>query len=158
MTLYLAAKPSANGVFNIGSGQAHSWNEMARALFSALGLPPRIEYIEMPASIRDQYQYFTQADIGKLFAAGYDRPVTSLDDAVRDYVVYHLLPGKSLGKFRCSRANAPRWPPAPYRDIRRSRCARIPASWQTPAHYDFVAVFERTARLAVGQIDRRYPA
>jgi ADP-L-glycero-D-manno-heptose 6-epimerase len=98
MTLYLAATPSANGIFNIGSGEAHSWNELARAVFAALGRPPRIEYIDMPAAIRDRYQYFTQADIGKLRAAGYDRPVTPLDAAVRDYVVNYLVPGKSLGE------------------------------------------------------------
>ena len=98
MTLHLAATPPAHGIFNIGSGQAHSWNDLARALFAALGLPPRIEYIEMPEAIRAQYQYFTQADIGKLRAAGYDRTITSLEDAVRDYVVNYLIPGKSLGE------------------------------------------------------------
>jgi len=98
MTLYLAATPSANGIFNVGSGQAHSWNELARALFAALNLPPRIEYIEMPDAIREHYQYFTQADIGKLRAAGYDRAITPLDAAVRDYVVNYLVPGKSLGE------------------------------------------------------------
>jgi ADP-L-glycero-D-manno-heptose 6-epimerase len=100
MTLHLAATPSSSGIFNIGSGQAHSWNEMARALFAALNLPPRIEYIEMPATIRTQYQYFTKADIGKLRASGYVRAITPLDDAVRDYVANYLLPGKSLGETR----------------------------------------------------------
>jgi ADP-L-glycero-D-manno-heptose 6-epimerase len=98
MTLHLAETPSATGIFNIGSGQARSWNELGRALFAALGLPSRIEYIEMPLEIREQYQYFTQADIGKLRDTGYDRPITPLDDAVRDYVVNYLLPGKSLGE------------------------------------------------------------
>jgi ADP-L-glycero-D-manno-heptose 6-epimerase len=98
MTLHLAATPPAHGIFNIGSGRARSWNDVARALFAALGLPPHIEYIEMPESIRKQYQYFTQADIGKLRAAGYDRTITSLEDAVRDYVVNYLIPGKSLGE------------------------------------------------------------
>ena len=71
MTLYLAANRNANGIFNFGSGQAHTWNELARAVFAALGRKPRIEYVEMPETIRDKYQYFTQADIGKLRAAGY---------------------------------------------------------------------------------------
>ena len=74
MTLHLAANPAANGIFNIGSGNARTWNELARAVFAALGREPRIEYIEMPESIRDKYQYFTQADIGKLLATGYDCP------------------------------------------------------------------------------------
>jgi ADP-L-glycero-D-manno-heptose 6-epimerase len=103
MTLYLAAAPAAHGLFNIGSGQAHSWNELARAVFAALGQPPRIEYIEMPEAIREHYQYFTQAKIGKLRAAGYDDPITPLDAAVRDYVVNYLLPEKSLGDIAPAR-------------------------------------------------------
>ena len=103
MTLYLAAVPAANGIFNIGSGRAHSWNELARAVFAALSLPPRIEYIEMPNAIRDQYQYFTQANIGKLRAAGYEQPITPLDAAVRDCVVNYLFPDKSLGDLTPAR-------------------------------------------------------
>jgi ADP-L-glycero-D-manno-heptose 6-epimerase len=97
MTLYLAANPTANGIFNIGAGVARTWNELARAVFAALGREPRIEYIDMPVSIRDKYQYFTQADIGKLRAAGYGQPITSLEDAVRDYVVNYLVPGRAIG-------------------------------------------------------------
>jgi ADP-L-glycero-D-manno-heptose 6-epimerase len=97
MTLHLAANPAANGIFNIGSGVARTWNELAAAIFSALGREPRIEYIEMPESIRDKYQYFTQADIRKLRSTGYDCPITSLEDAVRDYVVNYLAPGRTIG-------------------------------------------------------------
>jgi ADP-L-glycero-D-manno-heptose 6-epimerase len=96
MTLHLAANPAANGIFNIGSGEARTWNDLARAVFAALGREPRIEYIDMPESIRDKYQYFTQANIQKLFAAGYDRPITSLEDAARDYVVNYLVPGRTI--------------------------------------------------------------
>ncbi len=71
MTLYLATNRGANGIFNLGSGQARTWNELARAVFAALGRTPRIEYVDMPDNIREKYQYFTQADIGKLRAAGY---------------------------------------------------------------------------------------
>jgi ADP-L-glycero-D-manno-heptose 6-epimerase len=98
MTLYLAAAPSAAGIFNLGSGETHTWNDLARALFLALGREPRIEYVDMPAAIRDKYQYFTQANIAKLRAVGYARPITPLGDAVRDYVASYLLPGKSLGE------------------------------------------------------------
>jgi len=98
MTLHLAATPSAAGIFNLGSGETHSWNELARALFLALGRGLRVEYVDMPEAIRGKYQYFTQANIGKLRAAGYARPITPLDDAVRDYVANYLLPGKSLGE------------------------------------------------------------
>ena len=97
MTLHLAANPAANGIFNIGAGVARTWNDLARAVFAALGREPRIEYIDMPESIREKYQYFTQADIRKLRSAGYDRPITSLEDAARDYVVNYLVPGRTIG-------------------------------------------------------------
>jgi ADP-L-glycero-D-manno-heptose 6-epimerase len=97
MTLHLAANPAANGIFNIGSGKVQAWNDLARAVFAALQREPRIEYIEMPESIRDKYQYFTQADIGKLLSTGYKQPITSLQDAVRDYVVHYLIPGHPIG-------------------------------------------------------------
>jgi len=97
MTLHLASNPNANGIFNIGSGQARSWNDLARAVFTALVREPHIEYIDMPETIRDKYQYFTQADIHKLLGTGYDRHITSLEDAVRDYVVNYLVPGRTIG-------------------------------------------------------------
>ncbi|HEY6331634.1 MAG TPA: NAD-dependent epimerase/dehydratase family protein, partial [Blastocatellia bacterium] len=97
MTLYLAANSAANGIFNIGCGTARTWNELARAVFAALGREPRIEYVDMPGSIRDKYQYFTEANIGKLRASGYDSPITSLENAVRDYVVYYLKPKRTIG-------------------------------------------------------------
>ena len=97
MTLHLAENPNANGIFNIGSGQARSWNDLAGAVFAALGRKAHIEYIDMPEAIRDKYQYFTQADIRKLLATRYDRPITSLEDAVRDYVVNYLVPGRTVG-------------------------------------------------------------
>jgi ADP-L-glycero-D-manno-heptose 6-epimerase len=97
MTLHLAANPAANGIFNIGSGEARTWNDLARAVFAALGREPNIEYIDMPEAIRDKYQYFTQANIHKLLATGYNQPITSLEDAVRDYVVNYLVPGRTIG-------------------------------------------------------------
>jgi ADP-L-glycero-D-manno-heptose 6-epimerase len=98
MTLHLAENPQAAGIFNIGSGKAHTWNELARALFSALGREPRIEYVEMPETIRDKYQYFTEAKIDKLRSFGYAQPITPLGDSVRDYVQNYLVPGKALGE------------------------------------------------------------
>jgi ADP-L-glycero-D-manno-heptose 6-epimerase len=98
MTLHLAARPHVAGIFNIGSGKAHTWNELARAIFAALGREPRIEYMDMPEAIRDKYQYFTEAHIGKLLATGYPAPMTRLEDAVRDYVVNYLVPGRYLGE------------------------------------------------------------
>jgi ADP-L-glycero-D-manno-heptose 6-epimerase len=101
MTLHLAENRQASGIFNIGSGKAHTWNELARALFVALGREPRIEYIEMPETIRDKYQYFTEAKIDKLRSTGYAQPITPLNEAVHDYVRNYLLPGKALGETPC---------------------------------------------------------
>ena len=103
MTLHLAEHRQAAGIFNIGSGKAHTWNELAGAIFSALGRAPRIEYIEMPETIRDKYQYFTEAKIEKLRSAGYKQPITPLSEAVRDYVQNYLVPAKALGEAECER-------------------------------------------------------
>jgi ADP-L-glycero-D-manno-heptose 6-epimerase len=97
MTLHLATTPSAGGLFNIGSGAAHTWLELTGALFAALDMPPAIEFIDMPESIRAKYQYHTQAGISKLRASGYDAPVTPLTDAVRDYVQGYLIGDRRLG-------------------------------------------------------------
>jgi ADP-L-glycero-D-manno-heptose 6-epimerase len=96
MTLHLAATPKANGLFNIGSGAARTWLDLARAVFIALNRKPNIQFIEMPDSIRQKYQYFTEANLGRLRAAGYTAPVTSLEDAVGDYVRNYLVSGRRL--------------------------------------------------------------
>jgi ADP-L-glycero-D-manno-heptose 6-epimerase len=98
MTLFFLDHPKIGGLFNVGSGTARNWNHLANALFSALGKEPDIEYIEMPASIRDQYQYHTKAQMGKIKKAGYDAPTTSLEDGIKDYVQNYLLPEKRLGE------------------------------------------------------------
>jgi len=96
MTLHLATS-KAGGVFNIGSGQAHTWIELVTPIFAALNRKPNIEFIEMPESLRSKYQYFTQANIAKLRASGYTAKVTSLNQAVVDYVGNYLVPGRKLG-------------------------------------------------------------
>jgi len=98
MTLFLAENPAANGIFNIGSGQAHSWNELAAAIFATLGREARIEYVDMPEAIRERYQYFTKADIGKLRERGYGKLITPLAQAVKDYVGNYLVPDRVLGQ------------------------------------------------------------
>ena len=101
MTLHFAEHPAglrAGGLFNLGSGEANTWLNLTRAIFSALGRDAAIEFIDMPEVLRGKYQYFTQADVAKLRAAGYVRPMTPLGDAVRDYVQAHLVPGKRLGE------------------------------------------------------------
>lgn len=91
LTVYLALdNPGANGLFNAGSGHARTWVELGRAIFKALELEPRIEFMEMPADLRDRYQYFTCAPMDKLRLIGYDEPATDIDDAVGDYVREYL--------------------------------------------------------------------
>jgi ADP-L-glycero-D-manno-heptose 6-epimerase len=97
MTLHLAGAPSAAGLYNVGSGEAHTWLELAGALFAAMGREPEIEFIEMPEAMRARYQYYTCADISRLRGTGYDAPVTPLDAAVADYVKGYLEPDHRLG-------------------------------------------------------------
>ena len=92
VTLFFEDYSQVSGLFNCGTGRARSWNDLMNALFAAMGRAPEIEYIDMPESLRDQYQYFTQADGAKLRSAGYDRPFTPLEEAVRDYVTTYLDP------------------------------------------------------------------
>jgi ADP-L-glycero-D-manno-heptose 6-epimerase len=96
MTLHLAATPKANGLFNIGSGGARSWIDLANAVFTATKKKPSIKFIEMPEAIRDKYQYFTQANLMRLHGAGYNTPVTSLENSVVDYVRKYLMTGNRL--------------------------------------------------------------
>jgi len=77
-----------NGIFNVGTGKASTWNELARALFAAVGKKPNIHYIEMPADLERRYQYFTQADMAKLKKSGYTKSFMPLKEAVADYVNY----------------------------------------------------------------------
>jgi ADP-L-glycero-D-manno-heptose 6-epimerase len=96
MTLHLAATPKATGLFNIGSGHARTWIDLSNAVFNALKKKPVIKFIEMPEAIRDKYQYFTQANLLRLRGAGYNAPVTSLENAVGDYVRKYLVTDKRL--------------------------------------------------------------
>jgi ADP-L-glycero-D-manno-heptose 6-epimerase len=98
MTLHLAEATSAAGLYNIGAGVARTWVDLANALFDALGIAPDIEFIEMPENIRNQYQYYTCADISKLRSTRYEAPTTTLEDAVRDYAVNYLRVGRRLGE------------------------------------------------------------
>jgi ADP-L-glycero-D-manno-heptose 6-epimerase len=87
---WLMATPSACGLFNVGTGQAASFREMIEAMFAALGRPPSIEYVDMPGALRDTYQYFTEASVENLRAAGYQAPFTPLKEAVERYVRGYL--------------------------------------------------------------------
>ena len=87
---WLASGPGVNGIFNLGSGTARSFADLARAVFVAAGRDPRIAYVDMPETMRGAYQYHTQASMGRLRSAGWTRPPTSLEEGVRDYVTGFL--------------------------------------------------------------------
>ncbi|NCA68205.1 MAG: ADP-glyceromanno-heptose 6-epimerase [Clostridia bacterium] len=92
---FFLSNPGKRGIYNVGTGRAYTWNELARALFKALGKEPVIEYIDMPQNIKQQYQYFTKAVIAKLRSAGCDHSFMDMDKAVKDYAGY-LGSGKYL--------------------------------------------------------------
>jgi len=98
MTLHLAEKEDVGGLFNVGAGVARTWVDLAQALFSAMGVAPDIRFIEMPESLRTQYQYHTLADISKLRATGYVAPATPLEEAICEYVQVYLSHGRRLGE------------------------------------------------------------
>jgi ADP-L-glycero-D-manno-heptose 6-epimerase len=93
---WLLQNPQVNGIFNLGTGQAHCWNEVANAIFKSLKMKPHINYIEMPSDIRAHYQYFTQADMRKLNKLKCPLNFTSLEDAIHDYIQHYLVQDKHL--------------------------------------------------------------
>ncbi len=88
---WLLNNRAANGLLNVGSSKARSWNDLVGAVFRSLGRSPRIEYIEMPPQLRDQYQYFTEASMSKLKNIGFTKSFRSLEEGIEDYVSQHLL-------------------------------------------------------------------
>ncbi len=87
---WLLETPTVSGIFNVGTGKARSFRDLMTAMFAALGRQPAIDYVDMPASTRDSYQYFTQAEIGNLRRAGYNADFTVLEEAVKRYVKSYL--------------------------------------------------------------------
>lgn len=80
-----------SGIYNLGTGKARSWNDLAKSVFRASGKIENIEYIDMPENLKKQYQYFTQAEKGKLSLAGINYQYRSLEDSVKDYVQNYLM-------------------------------------------------------------------
>lgn len=87
---WLLQHPQANGLFNVGTGTARTWNELGKAVFKAMNKSAKIDYIEMPETLREKYQHFTESIMERLTTAGYDTPFTSLEDGVKDYVQNYL--------------------------------------------------------------------
>jgi ADP-L-glycero-D-manno-heptose 6-epimerase len=90
---FLFSTKIKSGIYNLGSGKARTFLDLANATFKALNIEPNIEFIETPIDIRDKYQYFTEANMNKLISAGYSKKFTSLEDGVNDYVSNYLLKG-----------------------------------------------------------------
>ena len=90
VTDWLYRNDHVNGLFNVGTGKARSFADLARAVFGALGRESRIEYIDTPEEIRDKYQYFTQAEMAKIREAGFEESFTELEVGVADYVRNYL--------------------------------------------------------------------
>ena len=89
--MWLYDHPEASGLFNVGTGKARSFADLAKAVFKALNKPENLKFIDMPDVLKGKYQYFTQSENVSLSAAGYVRPFTSLEDGVRDYVQSYLM-------------------------------------------------------------------
>ena len=98
MTLFFLDNPKIGGIFNAGTGLARTWNELAAAVFKAMNREVAVEYIDMPASIRDQFQYRTCAKIDKIRRVGYTQPISSLEEATTDYIQNYLFSNKRLGQ------------------------------------------------------------
>ena len=88
--LWLKDNPAVSGLFNVGTGQPRTWWELARAMFAAVDRPRAIEFMDTTPEMSATYQDYTQADIGKLRRAGFDKPFTSLEEGVMDYVSNYL--------------------------------------------------------------------
>jgi ADP-L-glycero-D-manno-heptose 6-epimerase len=92
--VWLMQQQPASGLYNTGTGKARTFNDLVKAIFTALHKPESIYYVDTPLDIRDKYQYFTEANMDKLKEAGYDRPFYSLEDGVKEYVQQYLSEGK----------------------------------------------------------------
>jgi len=97
MTLFFLEHRDKNGIFNAGTGTARTWNDLVTTIFKAMNKPVNIEYIEMPESMRNKYQYFTEAKNSKIKNAGYNKPIHSLEEGITDYVNAYLKKDLYLG-------------------------------------------------------------
>ncbi len=92
ITFWLMQYQPENGLYNVGTGKAETFLQLGQAVFAALHLAPNIRFVDTPADIRNTYQYFTEADMSKLRAAGYTAPMSDLMQGVNDYITHYLQP------------------------------------------------------------------
>lgn len=93
---FMISNQDINGLFNLGTGTARSFYDLASNTFKAMGLEPNIKFIEMPESLREKYQYYTQAEMQKLHDIGYLAPFYTLEEGVKDYVQNYLMKNKEI--------------------------------------------------------------
>ncbi|MBL0316782.1 MAG: ADP-glyceromanno-heptose 6-epimerase [Flavobacteriales bacterium] len=94
--IFLMHHRKNSGIYNLGTGKARPFIDLAHSTFRSMGRDPHVEFIDTPADIRDKYQYFTEADMTKLISIGYDKPFTSLEDGIDDYVKNYLSEGMKI--------------------------------------------------------------
>ncbi|MBK6934877.1 MAG: ADP-glyceromanno-heptose 6-epimerase [Bacteroidales bacterium] len=94
---FLEHRPD-NSIYNLGTGKARSFIDLAKSIFAAMNIPTNIEFIDMPTDIRDKYQYFTEANMAKLYNIGYNNSFYSLENGINDYVKNYLIPDKYYKK------------------------------------------------------------
>ena len=93
---FLMKGTAKSGIYNLGSGKARTFLDLATNTFKALGKEPQISFIDTPEDIRDKYQYFTEANMQKLIAQGYDTPFHTLEEGIDDYVKNYLMESKYI--------------------------------------------------------------
>ena len=94
--IFLMHHRKDSGIYNLGTGKARPFIDLATSTFKSIGREVDIEFVDTPEDIRDKYQYFTEADMSKLISIGYNRPFTSLEDGIEDYVKNYLTPGMKI--------------------------------------------------------------
>ncbi len=94
--VFMKNHPVQSGIYNLGTGKARTFLDLARATFRSMGLDENIEFIDTPRDIRDKYQYFTEATMDKLRSEGYDAPFHTLEEGIKDYVKNYLIPDKHI--------------------------------------------------------------
>ena len=98
MTLHFLTNRNKNGLYNVGSGIARTWNDLVCSIFKSLEKPINIEYIDLPVHLIKKYQYFTEAKIDKIKNTGYNKEITTLENGITDYVKNYLVPEKYLAE------------------------------------------------------------
>lgn len=99
MTFFFYKNKNLSGIYNIGTGNPHSFNQLVLAVFNSLGIKPNIEYIDMPDEIKNQYQYYTKASIKKILSCGYSNRFMDFEKSIEEYVIRYISKNKHLADY-----------------------------------------------------------